>query len=87
MKSSKRGKGISKAEILHISQFGIWMLVLGREYFLNYEEFPWFKSATIEQVYDFEFIHGRHLYWKSLDIDLSIASLEEPAKFPLKARV
>jgi hypothetical protein len=63
------------------------MLVLGREYFLNYEEFPWFKSATIEQVYDFELVHGRHLHWKSLDIDLSIASLEEPSKFPLKARV
>jgi len=62
------------------------MLIQGRENFLNYNEFPWFQKASIQQIYNFEFIHGRHLYWVDLDIDLSLDSLGSPEKFPLKAR-
>ncbi|MCM2281800.1 MAG: DUF2442 domain-containing protein [Bdellovibrionaceae bacterium] len=86
MKSPRRGKSTSKAEILNISKFGIWMLVLGKEYFLSFDEFPWFQGASIEQIYTFELVHDRHLYWEALDIDLAISSLEEPHKFPLKAK-
>lgn len=86
MKSLKHGKSTSKAEILNLSKFGIWMLVLGKEYFLSFEEYPWFKEASVEQIYGFELIHDRHLYWEELDVDLSLASLDEPHKFPLTAR-
>lgn len=85
-KSLKRGKNISAAEILNVSEFGIWMLVKEREYFLSFKEFPWFEKASIKDIYDFEFLHDRHLYWPKLDIDLSLESLSAPEKFPLKAR-
>ena len=86
MKSQKRGKNISEAEIQNVSEFGIWMLIQGREYFLSYKEFPWFQNAVVKQIYNFEFLHGRHLYWPELDIDLSLESLSSLEKFPLKAR-
>ena len=86
MKLKKRGRSISEAEIQNVSEFGVWMLVKGKEYFLSYKEFPWFSKATVEQVYNFELLHGRHLYWPDLDIDLALESLSSPEKFPLKAR-
>jgi hypothetical protein len=61
------------------------MLIQGNEYFLSYKEFPWFQKASVSQIYNFEFLHGRHLYWPDLDIDLSLESLRSLEKFPLKA--
>ena len=86
MKSLKRGKNISDAEIQNVSEFGIWMLIKGREYFLTFKDFPWFHKASVEQIYNFEFLHDRHLYWPDLDVDLSLDSLANPEKFPLKAK-
>jgi hypothetical protein len=84
MKSQKLGKNTSKAEVLNISPFGLWLLVLGVEYFLSYKEFPWFKEAKVSEIYNFELVHNTHLYWLKLDIDLSLQSLAQPEKFPLK---
>ena len=86
MKSQKHGKNISEAEIQNVSEFGIWMLIQGREYFLSYKEFPWFQNAVVKQIYNFELLHARHLYWPELDIDLSLESLSSLEKFPLKAK-
>ena len=86
MKSLKRGKNISAADIQNISEFGIWMLIHGKEVFLSYKEFPWFQNASIKQVYNFEFLHDRHLYWPDLDIDLSVEAIVAPEKFQLKAQ-
>ncbi len=86
MKSQKRGKSISEAEIQNVSKFGIWMLVNNQEYFLSYKEFPWFEKASVREIYNFDFLHGQHLHWPDLDIDLSLESLGSPEKFPLKAR-
>lgn len=87
MRSLKRGKNTSEAEIQNVSEFGIWILIMGSEYFLNYEDFPWFKKATVEEIYNFEFLHKRHIYWPDLDIDLSLESLKAPEKFPLKSKL
>jgi hypothetical protein len=86
MKSLKRGKNISVAEIQNVSEFGIWMLISGREYFLSFKDFPWFLNASIKQIYNFEFLHDRHLHWPDLDVDLSLESVASPEKFPLKAK-
>jgi len=86
MKSLKRGKSTSEAEIQNVSEFGIWMLIQGHEYFLSFEQFPWFQESSIQEIYNFEFLHGRHLYWPKLDIDLALESLKSPGKYPLKAK-
>lgn len=86
MKSQRPGKNISEAEIQNVSEFGVRMLILDREYFLSYNDFPWFRKASVAQIYNFEFLHGRQLHWPDLDVDLALDSLASPEKFPLKAR-
>jgi len=69
-------------EILNISGYGVWIAVKGHEYFLSYQEFPWFKAGTIEQVLHVELLHDDHLYWPDLDVDLIIDSVRKPEDYP-----
>lgn len=82
MRSSPRGRSTS-AEVSHISPFGIWVLVGGKEYFLDFEQFPWFRSATVAQIHEVEVHHGRHLRWPALDVDLDLERMANPGRFPL----
>lgn len=72
--------------IENITQFGIWLYVKGREYFLSYEDYPYFKDQTISDIQNVKLMHGFHLYWSSLDVDLEIDNLENPEKYPLKSK-
>jgi hypothetical protein len=38
------------AEVTHISKNGLWLLLADEELLLSYEQFPWFREATIGQV-------------------------------------
>jgi len=58
----------------------------GSEYFLPYDEYPWFKEATVGQILQVELLHGLHLHWPALDIDLSLDCLNNPQDYPLIAR-
>lgn len=80
------GSGTSAAEVTHISQHGVWVLLDAEELLLPFNEFPWFKSATIAQVQDVQWPSPDHLYWPQLDIDLSVASIRDPSAFPLRSR-
>jgi hypothetical protein len=70
-------------EVSNIDRFGFWLLIEDREYFLPYEHFPWFRKASVDQILHVELLHGEHLYWPKLDVDLSIESLEAPELFSL----
>lgn len=86
MKSESIGTGISGVEVLNISPHGFWLMVEGREYFLGYDDFPWFRDATLSQLFDVKLLHGTHLYWPGLDVDLDLERIEHPEKFPLVAK-
>lgn len=83
MKLQKRGKTISKVEVLNISAHGIWLSTNKKEYFLSYKQYPWFEDAKVKDICNVELLDGYHLYWPDLDIDLEIDSLENPEKYPL----
>ena len=85
MKSLRSGKNIL-VSVENITPFGIWLFVKGKEYFLSYEDYPWFRERTIKSLQNVKLLHGRHLYWPDLDVDLEIDTLENPEKYPLKAR-
>jgi hypothetical protein len=87
MKSLKPGKSTSAPEISHISLWGVWVLFEDNEYFLNYKEFPWFRSARVEQIHHVKREGRRHLHWPDLDIDLDLDRIREPEKFPLVTRL
>lgn len=85
MKLKKRGKRISvKAEIQNISNHGIWVFVNNQEFFLPFDEYPWFLKATIKEIYNLKLFHGHHLHWPDLDIDIDIEMLKHPEAYPLK---
>ena len=86
MSSSMRGLPTSAVEVTHISSHGIWLLANGRELFLPYEDFPWFKDAPVGEVLNVEQPSTGHFFWPDLDIDLSESSIENPDKYPLRAR-
>ena len=86
MKLQKHGKSTLKPEVTNISQHGFWILIAGREYFLPFEQFPWFKEANIGQLTKIELLHKTHLYWPKLDVDLSINIIENPEKYKLITR-
>ncbi len=87
MKSSgKLGKIFLGCEVANISPFGVWVLVSGREYFLDHKKFPWFKGAAVEDVLNVESPSTGHLRWPALDVDLHLESISSPEQFPLVAR-
>lgn len=70
-----------------VSNQGFWLLAADEELFLSYADFPWFKDATIAQITNVERTNADHLYWPSLDIDLSVESVRDPSKFPLISKL
>ena len=83
MRSSALGKSTSPAEVQDISRNGIWLFVQGQEYFLAYADYPWFKDAKLAEIYNLKLLHGTHLHWSDLDVDLELESLQQPEKYPL----
>ena len=53
------------------------------ELLVPFEQFPWFRTATVEQITTVERPTPDHLYWPQLDVDLSVASIRTPERFPL----
>ena len=86
MKSLKRGKRIL-VSVENITPFGIWLFVKEKEYFLSYNDFPYFKDQTLNSIQNVQLLHGYHLYWPELDVDLEIDNLENPEKYPLKSTI
>ena len=80
------GTNTSAAELTHVSTHGFWLLLGSEELLLPFAQFPWFKTATIEQLSRVEWPTPDHLYWPALDVDLSVASIRNPANFPLLSR-
>jgi hypothetical protein len=86
MKFSKRGKSIW-ASVEGITPFGLWLLLGKKEYFLSFKEFPFFHEQPIKAVQNIQVLHGVHLHWPDLDVDLEIDNLEHPERYPLKSRM
>ena len=87
MSSEPLGISTSGFEVTNISAHGIWLLVEGRELFMSYEDFPWFKNASVAEILNVEQPTPGHFHWPDLDVDLGIKSIEHPERFPLKAKV
>ncbi len=85
MSSAMPGKHSSDVEVTNISSHGFWLLVDGSELFLSYEDFPWFKDASVGKIVDVEQPSPGHFHWPQLDIDLGTETIENPERFPLKA--
>ena len=81
------GASTSEVEVSLASSKGFWLLLGDEELFVPFSEFPWFKKATLEEVTSVEWPSPDHLYWPLIDVDLSVESIRNPGKFPLRSRV
>jgi hypothetical protein len=82
------GMPISAETTCFIGSFsnGMAVIVNGKEYFLRFTDFPWFEYCNVAELRDVTSDRWG-VYWKSLDIDLSIESIENPERFPEKISV
>lgn len=87
MSSSQPGKPTSQIAVTDISPDGVWLLASDEELFMPFEEFPWFKKATVEQILNVVEEAPDSFYWPDLDVDLSLSSIRDPDAYPLKSRV
>ncbi len=83
MSLSSYGISTLECEVTDINKNGIWILVKGKEYFISFKEFPMFKSVPLEKIFNVILLSPDHLYWKELDIDIELDSIEQPEKYPL----
>lgn len=83
MKSYAPGKNISHVEVQDISPHGLWLYVKGREFFMSFKDYPWFKDAKVSEIQNVRLLHDRHLHWPDLDVDLELDALQNPDSYPL----
>jgi hypothetical protein len=85
MSSLAHGDSTSEVEVTNISAHGIWLYARGKELFLPYESFPWFKDVAVKAILNVEEASPGHYYWPDLDVDLTEEIIEKPGMFPLRA--
>jgi len=72
---------------VYLSTASGFFLMKNEELFVPFSEFPWFRSAPVEQIFHVERPQPHHLYWPELDVDLHVDSIRHPERFPLVSRV
>lgn len=70
--------------VTSISKFGFWVLCDDKEYFINFKDYPEFKNASVEAIFDVRFLSPKQLHWRTLDIDIEIDALQNPEAYPLQ---
>ncbi|NOX84415.1 MAG: DUF2442 domain-containing protein [Chlorobi bacterium] len=80
------GENILAVEVTNISAHGFWLLAGGKEMFLPFDEFPWFKNQTVKSITNVKEVTPGHFYWPDIDVDLTVEMIEHPEHFPLKAK-
>lgn len=73
----------SACEITNIDEFGFWILIEDKEYFVFFSDYPMFRDKTINQILSVEYFAPNHLFWEELDIDIEIDALKNPEEYPL----
>ena len=86
MNSLAHGDNTSAIEVTNISAHGLWLLLRGKELFLSYDQFPWFKDQPPKTIRNVEEPSPGHYHWPDIDVDLTEEIIEHPERFPLKAR-
>ena len=61
MSSEPLGISTSEVEVTNISAHGVCLLTGEEEIFLSYEDFPWFKEASVGKVLNVRETHSRSL--------------------------
>ena len=83
MSSSQPGTGISLSEVTNIESLGFWYLGDDKEYFVPFADYPVFKGASLQQIFQMQRLSPTQLHWPDLDVNIELESLEHPEHYPL----
>ena len=83
MKSSKLGIDTLTSSVTAISKFGFWVLCEDKEYFIAFNDYPAFKNAPVDKIFNLKFLSPKQLYWPDIDVDIELDALDKPESFPL----
>lgn len=86
MRLSQHGNSIPTVDVANISAHGVRLLVHGKELFMSYDDFPWFEDQSVKSIINVKEPSLGHFYWPDIDVDITEEIIENPEKFPLKAR-
>lgn len=75
--------GTTTAEVTMINARGILLFVGGKEYYLSYDRYPWFRNAKVSDVLDVTMPDEESLRWDAIDVDLEIDSIIHPERYPI----
>ncbi len=75
--------GTTTAEVTMINAHSILLFVGGKEYYLSYDRFPWFKNARVLDVLNVTMPDEESLRWDAIDVDLEIDSITHPERYPI----
>jgi hypothetical protein len=62
---------------------GIFISVSGNDYYVSYDRLPWFKNASVSDIFNVKMCGNEGIRWDALDVDLEIDSLKYPERYPL----
>eukprot|EP01032_Pedospumella_encystans_P034866 gene34866-39425_t len=68
-----------------LTQHGFSLVLDGESLRLRFADFPWFEGVSLDELRALQRPAPGHLYWPTLDVDLSLESIRDPAAFPLVA--
>ena len=85
MNASKNGTNTSKVN--YITSQGFYLSVNDKEYYLSFEEYPYFKQVPVEDIFNVEIDEYGDLRWDKYDIDLCEEILQSPETYPLKMKI
>ena len=80
------GASTSTIEVTNISRHGLWLLTSDGEHFLPFDQFPWFRDASVAHILNVEEPTPHHYHWPDLDVDLSLQIIRNPERFPLVSK-
>ena len=83
MSLSPPGTVTSHHEVTGITVSGFWLLVDDAEYFVPFADYPVFRKAGVEQIFDVKRLSPRQFRWPALDADIELDALEHPEYYPL----
>ena len=77
----------SSVEVVQLTPVGLWLAWRDIELYLDHDLFPWFRRASVDQVFNVIEERDGHFHWPDLDVDLDIDRIQHPERYPLVARV
>ena len=74
---------LANSEVTNISSVGFWILIQDNEYFVSFNEYPFFKNMSIQDIFKVKMLSPDQLHWEKHDIDIELSALQNPNQFPL----